>query len=249
MPEGDTLWRTAAALRLRLVGQTVQEVRPAHLQRLQGADLIAVTSRGKHLLMDFSNELTLHSHMKMTGVWHIYANGERWRQPAHLARGVLRFEGDEAVVFDAPVVEIVASDGETVAHLGPDVLSDRLHIEEVLRRARLSKRETLGELLLDQEVCAGIGNIYKCESLWELRLDPWQLVSETEDRVLQAVYERARSLMRRSLTASQFRKNTVHSRAGHPCPRCHGFIQLRAQGKLQPRQTFYCSRCQQKESS
>src|SRR5207247_1305848 len=91
MPEGDTIWRTAAALRRRLAGQIVLEARPAAIARLKGRRLEAVDANGKHLLMHFEGGITLHSHMRMTGAWHVYRPGERWRQPEPRATAVLTF--------------------------------------------------------------------------------------------------------------------------------------------------------------
>src|SRR5690242_8080580 len=99
MPEGDTIWRTAAGLRERVGGGTVGAAAPERFQRLVGQRLEAVEPVGKHLLMRFSGGWTLHSHMRMTGSWHLYRPGERWRRPRHLARAVLTFEEWEAVCF------------------------------------------------------------------------------------------------------------------------------------------------------
>ncbi|MDB5068849.1 MAG: glycosylase, partial [Chloroflexi bacterium] len=102
MPEGDTIWRTAAALRVRLAGRTVLRAAPAALERLTGRSVESVEANGKHLLIRFAAQppsptLVLHSHMRMTGAWHLYAPGERWRKPAHRARAVLEVEGAVAV--------------------------------------------------------------------------------------------------------------------------------------------------------
>ncbi|MBJ7603480.1 MAG: hypothetical protein JF888_09880 [Candidatus Dormibacteraeota bacterium] len=80
MPEGDTIWRTAAALRRCLLGQTVVAARPATLERLSGSVLEEVHPVGKHLLLRFSGGWTLHSHMRLTGSWHLYRPGESWRK-------------------------------------------------------------------------------------------------------------------------------------------------------------------------
>src|SRR5947207_1621801 len=83
------------------------------------------------------------------------------------SRAVLAFDGVEAVCFNAPVVELVRDPRRPVAHLGPDVLGEDFDLPEVMRRARGAAAATVGELLLDQRVCAGVGNIYKCEALWK----------------------------------------------------------------------------------
>jgi endonuclease-8 len=245
MPEGDTIWRTAAALRRRLDGQVVTAARPqATLGRLRGRRVVGVEPVGKHLLIRFDNGLALHTHMRMHGSWHVYAPGERWRRPEHLARAVLETGDTVAVCFLAPLVELVADDRAAVRHLGPDILDTQFDVEEALRRAARSHADTLGELLLDQTVCAGIGNIHKCNALWQCGIDPWTPVSSTDAATLRRVLLTARERMRRSATARGVpRQPGVHGRGGRPCPRCGTPVSVRAQGVL-ARLTYWCTRCQ-----
>jgi endonuclease-8 len=243
LPEGDTIWRTANALRPRLVGKRLLEVTPEPFRRLEGATVTAVEANGKHLLIRFDSGLVLHSHMRMTGAWHLYRPGQAWRKPARLAKVVLSNEDTVAVLFSAPVVELVR-EREAVrdlAHLGPDILAPELDLDEVLRRARASDRKALGELLLDQRVCAGIGNIYRCESLWRLRLDPWQPPAELSDEKLGKVYREARRMMQDALHG-RFRA-AVHGKTGRGCPRCEGRIACRHQGDP-ARFVYFCPTCQ-----
>ena len=195
MPEGDTIWRTADQLRPRLAGKRLTRAAPEKFQRLVGSTVTDVSPNGKHLLVHFDNGLVLHSHMRMTGFWHVYRPGEPWRRPAHLAKVVLENEDTVAVLFNAPVVElrrekVVEHD---LAHLGPDILAPALDLDEILKRARKAERQALGELLLNQRVAAGIGNIYKCESLWRLKLDPWMQASALDDAALGKLYLTART--------------------------------------------------------
>jgi len=244
LPEGDTTWRTAAALRRRLQGKVVTDARPAALARLKGRRVEAVEPNGKHLLIRFEGGIALHSHMRMTGSWHLYRPGERWRQPAWRATAVLSFDDGVAVCFAAPVMELVRDAHAPIAHLGPDILVDPFDLDGVIGRARRSQAVTLGELLLEQRVCAGIGNIYKCEALWALRLDAWMPPVELDDERLRTLYLTARDLMRRSiLTPTARQRHSVHGRGGRPCPRCATPIQIRAQGQ-QARLTYFCPRCQ-----
>src|SRR5215207_1087386 len=89
MPEGDTIFRAARTLHRALAGRTVtrfESVFPA-LSRvdvdtpLAGRTVEGVTSHGKHLLMIFSGDLILRTHMRMNGSWHIYRPGEKWQRP------------------------------------------------------------------------------------------------------------------------------------------------------------------------
>jgi endonuclease VIII len=244
VPEGDTIWRTAAALRRRIGGKLVSDARPTAIARLKDRRLESVEPNGKHLIMQFEGGLALHSHMRMTGAWHLYRTGERWHQPERRATAVLTFDDVVAVCFAAPVMELVVDARRPVAHLGPDILGEPFDLDEILRRARLSEAPTLGELLLEQRVCAGIGNIYKCETLWLHRRNPWMQPSKLTDLELKQLYRTARDLMRRNLiTPISRQRHAVHGRGGRPCPRCGGPIRIRAQGE-QARLTYWCPRCQ-----
>jgi len=243
VPEGDTIWRTAAALRPRLSGKVVRAAEPAPLRRLVGQQVTAVEANGKHLLVHFEGGLTLHTHMRMRGAWHVYPPGARWRLPRHRVRALLRFDDVDAVLFNAPVVELTRDAGAGLSHLGPDILAEPFDTEEVVQRARASERATVGELLLEQRVCAGIGNIYKCESLWRLGIDPWTPPAALDDARLAALYSAARDLMRASLAGLASRPRAVHGRGGRPCPRCGARILVRAQGE-QGRLTYWCPACQ-----
>jgi endonuclease VIII len=248
LPEGDTIWRTAAALRQRIGGKVVSDARPQAIARLCGRRLEWVEPTGKHLVMQFEGGLALHSHMRMSGAWHLYRVGERWRQPERRATAVLTFDDVVAVCFAAPVMELLVDARRPVAHLGPDILVDPFDLDEVIRRSRQSEAPTLGELLLDQRVCAGIGNIYKCESLWAHGLDAWMRPAALDEERLRRLYLTARDLMRRNLVTIARQRHAVHGRGGRPCPRCGTPIRIRAQGH-QARLTYYCPRCQGQPAS
>src|ERR1700694_5824448 len=117
MPAGDTILRTPAALPNRLAGKVVLEAHPAQIARLRGLNLLEVEPHGKHLVMRFEDRLLLHSHMRMTGAWHLYTPGQRWRKPARYARALLRFEDAEAVLFSAPVLELISDADPRLGHL------------------------------------------------------------------------------------------------------------------------------------
>ena len=244
MPEGDTLWRTAAALRPRLLERAVRRAWPQPLARLTGKRVVGIDANGKHLLMRFEGGLILHSHMRMTGSWHIYAPGQRWRRPQHLARAVLEFDDVVAVAFSAPVVELIRDEAARTGHLGPDILAADFDAAVACRLARLSDRVEVGDVLLDQRVCAGIGNIYRCETMWLHQVDPFMRVADIGDVDLAQLYLTARRLMVASATGSAApRRRAVHARSGRPCRRCGQGIRTRTQGTL-ARLTYYCPCCQ-----
>jgi endonuclease-8 len=243
MPEGDTIWRAASELQRRLGGRTLRAVRPAALIRLVGRTLLRVEPIGKHIYMHFSDGVVLHTHMRMTGAWHVYTGAERQRRAAHLTTAVLDFGEVRAILFAAPVCELVAA-GSVGRGLGPDILAAGFDVSAVVTRARVSSRATIAEVLLDQAVCAGIGNIFRCDALWHQRLDPLTPVAEVDDAALAALYNRARDLMRRAAVADRFRaRSSVHGRAGKPCTVCGALIRSAPLG-TPSRVIFWCPRCQ-----
>ncbi|MFN2606948.1 MAG: DNA-formamidopyrimidine glycosylase family protein [Acidimicrobiales bacterium] len=258
MPEGDTLFRTAATLRRWLVGRevtaatTVVPGLPA--ARLVGQRVGAVEAWGKHLLVRLDSGQVLHTHLRMSGSWHVYAGGEAWRRPARQARLTLTCGDRVAVCFNAPVVELLAARAEQVhpalAGLGPDVLAGDLDLVEVRRRARARPPElALGELLLEQRVVAGIGNIWRCEALFVEGHNPWSPQSSVSDDALDALICTAARLMRASAgidppnPSGRPPPRWVYKRQGRPCRRCGTLVQARRQGE-QARTAYWCPTCQ-----
>jgi endonuclease-8 len=170
----------------------------------------------------------------------------RWRRPAFQARAVIECGERVAVCFNAPVVELVREHDErahpSLRRLGPDILSPDFELDEVVRRARaIPAGEPVGEVLLDQTVVAGIGNIYRCESLFDRRVDPWTPIGELGDDDLRQLVDRAKEMLEQG-TEARFRSR-VHGRHGRPCPRCGTTIKARRSGP-QARVVFFCPECQ-----
>lgn len=263
MPEGDTLFRSAATLHRWLAGRTVTaaETRVDGLpaSKLVGRTVESVEAQGKHLLIRLDSGQVLHSHMKMTGSWHVYRAGEPWRKPRSQARLTLACGDNVAVCFNAPVVELLQPRGEAIhpglAGLGPDILDDPLDLPEIRRRARARLPSlALGELLLDQRVAAGIGNIWRCEALFVERIHPWTPQAAVDDDRLDTLYTTASRLMRAQLgpftglrgpnaLAGDGLDRYVYGRARRPCRRCRTPIDSRRQGEL-ARIAYWCPRCQ-----
>jgi endonuclease-8 len=257
MPEGDTIHRIAARLRPLLVGVVPDEVLTPHPrhgfdrwpQRLAGRAVQAVDVHGKHLFLRFEGAMTLHSHLRMSGAWATYRGAEPWRRSPSRAWLVLRVGEHRAVQFDGPLLELTSDyrqrhDPRLLA-LGPDVLAERFDEDEVLRRARAGDQSrTVGELLLDQRVLAGIGNVWKSEACFAAALDPWRRVGQTADSQLLAAIRFARERMGVSaLNGVSDRPRSVYKRAGMPCPRCGGRLRVAGQGEG-ARSTYWCPGCQ-----
>ena len=258
MPEGDTLHRTANGLAPHLVGRAVTAARAraggAQVGRVVGATITSVEAVGKNLLIRFDNGLELRTHLRMNGSWHRYRPGERWRRPPSAARLVLEVPGAVAVCFDAPVVELFESRAEaihpTIARLGPDLLDDGwgpASAGEARRRLRDPSRDamTISEALLDQRALAGIGNIWRNETLFHERVWPWTLVARLDDATLDRLAATARRLLRASVDVPAGRSPMwVYRRTGRPCRRCGTIIRSAPLATTIPRTTFWCPRCQ-----
>jgi endonuclease-8 len=249
MPEGDTIFRAAEQLRAALKGKRVISARPDFLKRLTGTIVSDVQPVGKHLMIRFDNGLALHTHMRMRGVWQVYPRGQQARRPQWQLKAMLETADTVAACFAAPVVELIRDESIHVGHLGPDILGDGWNVEEVVRRARLSGDRPIADVLLDQRVTAGIGNVYRCEALWEQKIDPFRAVASLADQELAAVFTAARRAMRANLGGNPRRrfpgygKGAVHGRGGRPCPRCGTPIKVRANGE-HARLVYWCPRCQ-----
>src|SRR5215207_3489777 len=115
MPEGDAIHSAARRVGAALVGKPIVAIetpQPRHAmdrwpERLAGRAVRAVDARGKHLFIRFEGDLTLHSHLRMTGRWQIQPRGERWRRSRRRAWLVLRTAEHEVVEFDGPVLELM----------------------------------------------------------------------------------------------------------------------------------------------
>ena len=244
MPEGDTIWRTAEMLRGALEGKRIEVAKPAALKRFAGKTVTEVKPVGKHLLIRFDNGLALHSHMRMQGAWHVYKQGERWRRPEWQAKALLQTtDGVVAVCFSAPIIDLVKDEATVLGHLGPDILGADWSMDEVLSRARKTETKTIGELLLDQRISAGVGNVFRCEVLWRRKLSPFKPPKEVTDDELKALFETAREAMLASMKTGHRNRSVVHGRGGRPCPRCGTRIQVRALGE-QARLVYWCPKCQ-----
>ncbi|MGY1591870.1 DNA-formamidopyrimidine glycosylase family protein [Geodermatophilus sp. SYSU D00708] len=259
MPEGDTVWLAAKRMHAALAGATLRrgELRVPRLAAtdLAGRAVSEVVPRGKHLLIRFADGWTLRTHFRMDGSWHIYRPGAKWRGgPAFAVRAVLATDQWECVGYRLHDVDLVrtAHEDELVGHLGPDVLAPDWDLDEALCRLRSAPDEQVGVALLDQRNLAGIGNLYKVESLFLSGVHPWARVADVAD--LAGLVERARTLMRANLehpeqsTTGSLRRGEQHwvyGRKDRPCRRCGTPVLLGDQGPdLQERVTYWCPRCQ-----
>ncbi len=261
MPEGDTVWRTAARLHEALAGERLEraDLRWPSLATadLRGARTLEVRSRGKHLLHRLDTGLTLHSHLRMEGQWRIEATAAltpRLLTNSQL-RALLGTTRWTALGLRLGMLDLVATDAEDslVGHLGPDVLGPDWDPQRAAANLAASQ-ETIGAALLDQRTLAGVGTMYAAESLFLERLGPWTPAASLAAPTIVGLVERAHRLLdtgRRSAiqstTGSTRRGETtfVHGRSGRPCRRCGTTVRVAMVGAPpQERTMFYCPGCQ-----
>lgn len=251
MAEGDTILRAARRLEAAVGGQELEvrarsgPARAAGLERVDGRRLERVDAHGKHLLLHFG-DLVIHSHMGMSGSWHIYTHGTRWRKPARAAWVTLSGAEAEAVQFGGPTLRLLSAtqlrSDPTLARLGPDILASEFDPLTVRLRLQAAPERELGEALLDQRLVAGIGNIFKSEACFAARVSPWRKLGELEDAELEDVLEAGQQLMREAVAHGR-PSRAVYHRAGQPCPACATTVAARGQGDAN-RRTYWCPRCQ-----
>jgi endonuclease-8 len=274
MPEGDTIFRSARALNLALQGKPIVSFDTGYAQLasvndqtpVAGRVVERVESRGKWLLIHFSGDLILVTHMLMSGSWHIYRRGERWRRSRSHMRAVLATADFEAVAFDVPVASFhtarTLERNTTIPKLGPDLLGSGFAEGEAMQRLTARGDEEIANVLLNQQVIAGIGNVFKSEICFTCGVNPFAKVSTLAPAKLEQLLEASRRLMaanvgegagERIVTYTGLRRTTgadnptarlwVYGRRGKQCRRCGTLILMRKQG-VGARSTYWCPECQ-----
>ena len=275
MPEGDTIFRTARSLSRALAGQPLTGFRSVfptltrfHDQTpLTGQLITRVDARGKWLLMHFSGGLTLATHMLMNGSWHIYRPGQPWQKPRSHMRIILENANYLAVGFKVPVAQMhTAQSLARDARIPPpalDVLSADFDAQTTVRRILARANEAIGDVLLDQQVLAGVGNVFKSEICFVTGIHPFAPVAALAPEQIHSVVAAAHRLVAANVLEDsadlivtyrgQQRRTThasnpgeslwIYGRYGEPCRRCGEPVRRRLQGP-DARVTFWCPRCQ-----
>jgi endonuclease-8 len=248
MPEGDTLRRLATRLQ-PLVGVMLERVTTQGLVRaLAGRTVAAVDAHGKHLLIDLDDGTQIRTHLGMNGRVRDYdrQRGEEVVAGTSPGRASLVLVTTDHVYLwlTARTVEIASRRapmrGMAVAALGPDVLAGDFDSQQAASRAALRKDRTIGDVLLDQHVVAGIGNIWKCESLFAVGIDPRTPASSLAHDKLAQLYAAAHELMTASVSGP---RPGYRVYLQHQCAVCGGRIESAQLGEP-PRWTWWCPRCQ-----
>ena len=257
MPEGDTIHNAANRIRPVLTGRVPDEIATPHPrfgkddwpERLAGRRVDAVDAHGKHLFIHWEGGLVLHSHLRMTGWWGVFGEGEQWRRSPRRAWLRLRAAGRDVVQFDGPVLELMTESrarfDQRLAALGPDVLAQDFDRERFLRRLREDDpTRPIGDALLEQRTVAGLGTIWRTEGCFAARLDPWRAAGTVSDEEAIAVIDAVRPRMARSAELGFDRRDIrVYGKPGQPCPRCGTRLRSSGQGENN-RRTYWCPGCQ-----
>jgi endonuclease-8 len=258
VPEGDTVYLAAHRLARAIDGATLTKT-DFRVPRIATADLtgrrvLEVTATGKHMLIRIEGGVTLHTHYKMEGSWHLYRHGERWRGPAFQVRALLVTDDWVAVGFRLAICDLIATtkEHEVVGHLGPDPLGSDWDPDLALENLSADLDRPIGDALLDQRVMAGPGNVYRCEICFLSGVDPRSAVGSIED------LGRVVDLTKRLMEANRFIGNQVttgdrrpgferwvYGRGGRPCRRCRTPIRSDIQDAWGgERVTYWCPACQ-----
>jgi endonuclease-8 len=274
LPEGDTIFRAARGLNAALAGRVVTGFETVYAQlasvddnaTMVGRTVDRVESRGKWLLMFFSGDLILVTHMLMNGTWHLYRPGERWKRPRSQMRIVLSTDEWQAVAFVVPVAQFHTARSlaryAAIPRLGPDLLGAEFAADEAATRLRAQATVEVANALLDQRVIAGVGNVFKSEICFACGVNPFRLVSSLSEREVECLLDTARKYLLANVTPghgntivthSARRRTTgaanpgaklwVYGRRNRPCRRCSTAILSRKQGPG-ARSTYWCPECQ-----
>jgi len=251
--EGDTILRTARRLEPVLIGRPIIGATAPNPRsplrrgttRLVGEEVERIETRGKHLIFHLTDGLALHSHMGMSGSWRV-DSGRGFGRPERSAWLILDLGGTWVAQFGGPTLRLLRAvelgRDARLATLGPDILAPGFDPEPVAVRFRAHGGQ-VGEALMDQKVLCGIGNIFKSESCFENRIDPWRPAASLTPGEAADLLRTARRQMDVGVETGR-RPSRVYRHAGRRCPRCLGSrIRSRAQGD-DGRLTYWCPNCQ-----
>lgn len=265
MPEGDSIHRVARALDRQLVGSRLERIETndqGEIRELAGHLVESAVAIGKHLLIGIEGGWTLRVHLGMHGRWRRYATASP--VPSGFTALLVAEEFAWACyrAYRCEFVRTVAlRTHPRLARLGPDLLASEPDFDAMVVRAGIpaNGHREIADVLLDQRIASGIGNVYKSEILFAARINPRSLVRDLDITTLRALFEAASTLMRRNLLTRRresvpLRRRPqpnsdrlhVYGRGGKPCLDCGTKIVRIVQGDM-ARSTYFCPRCQELE--
>jgi DNA-formamidopyrimidine glycosylase len=275
MPEGHTLRRLADDLTAAFAGRTVSVSSPqgrfaADAALLDRSTLVGADSAGKHLFIEFDGERFVHVHLGLIGTFDVHASVATLEPPRGVVRLRLVAADDLGVAYadlrGATQCELVtlARRDEIMGKLGPDPLRSDADPDRAWRRISRSPR-SIGDLLMDQAVLAGVGNVYRAEVLFRHRIHPLRPGNTLRAGQWRAMWDDLVGLLGEGVVSGRIDtvrpEHTpeamgrpprvddhggevyVYRRTSMPCLVCGATVRT---GELVGRNIFWCPRCQPK---
>lgn len=263
MPEGHTVHRTANDFNKLFARKTLSIDSPqgrftSDAEKITGHSLLRATAVGKQLFLEFDNELFLRIHLGIYGKW-------SWHYVDVLPEvvGQVRarfFCGNTVAQLRGPTVcEVIdfAEMQQVMKRLGPDPLNpDRNGSESARFVSKVnSSKKTIGELLMDQSVIAGIGNVYRAELLFRAGIEPHTAGNQLRIEQINALWQDSVKLLKVGVKTSfmitrdelftkrpnRAERNWVYKREGQPCRECGTKVSIEL---MAGRKLYWCAGCQ-----
>jgi endonuclease VIII len=273
MPEGDTLFRIRQALSPVLTGKSAFATLPQRGFEREPVDIARVDVHGKNLFIVFADGRVLYTHLRMRGLWHVYKTSQPWRRSKATATVILETDAHVAVCFQAPSAVVLsrlqARRFMATFAASSDILSDSFDAGGAAQRLIAQGETPVAIALLNQEVLAGIGNVYKSETLFACSTHPETLCVSLSELVATRVVLTAQAMMRANVTSVSLGSPSAHysyqritrstkagcevgkgpiavyGRMGRDCYTCGTTIDMIRQGPLL-RSSYYCPACQKR---
>ena len=243
-------------------------------KKIKGKKIQKVWRRGKNIIFDLSGGLNLLIHQKLTGhlllgKWELEKGKWQAKVPGPLVEDPMnRFlhlmfwldNGQQLALSDLrkfAKVELLGQEElkKELSSLGPEPLEKPFTFEKL--KEVLPKKGKIKQVLMDQTVIAGIGNIYSDEILWKAKIHPFKEVSKLSEEELKKIYQATKGILEKAIkvggeSISDFRRisggkgdfdplRKVYQREGEKCSRCGTIIKRM---KLASRSAHFCPNCQ-----
>ncbi|MDF2732173.1 MAG: nei [Desertimonas sp.] len=259
MPEGDSIHHTAAAMRIALVDKKMVRFDAPHLIGVvpkAGRTIVRIESESKHLEIEWDDGIILHTHLRKSGFWDLYRKDDIWQRPHREMRALIDTSAWTAVCFNAPTVETYREPGISrhpwFGRLGPDLGSVDADLDRCveLLLSYDDRRAPISEVLLDQRVFCGVGNLYRSEVLWACEVHPFAAIGDLGEALARRIVHVAARLVRANLVAEEQVALPgvpgglgVYGRTGQGCYRCAETVRARHRDTHE-RILYWCPGCQ-----
>ena len=212
MPEGDSIHHTAAAMRIALVDRKMVRFDAPHLIGVvpkAGRTIVRVESGSKHLEVEWDDGIILHTHLRKSGFWDLYRKDDIWQRPHREMRALIETAAWVAVCFNATTVETYREPGISrhpwFGRLGPDLCNVDADLDRSVELLLTydDRRAPISEVLLDQRVFCGVGNVYRSEVLWACEVHPFAPVGDISEALARRIVNVAARLLRANLAHAE----------------------------------------------